>query len=160
MAKRYRFVHSVSDRRCTPVRCRASFIPHEDTSGDVYFVSDVEAELATLRESDRQKGEELDTLRAESMQSLYREQCEHAKTRVKIAELEAIQDGSSLSKLVIEWCHQAGWATGHGDTVLDILNEMRSQHCEERSERDRVATNMEGRVTELESALARAEGAA
>ena len=32
--------------------------------------------------------------------------------------------------IAIDWCNQAGWATGHGDTLPAILSEMRAQHLE------------------------------
>lgn len=49
---------------------------------------------------------------------------------------------AAAEKLALDWCHAAGWATGHGDTLRDILSEMRSQHCDERSELDEARAQL------------------
>jgi len=42
------------------------------------------------------------------------------------------KDAQEAVQIAIEWCDAVGWATGHGDTLSDILREMRAQHCYEK----------------------------
>ncbi len=55
----------------------------------------------------------------------------------RVGELE--RELAEASRIAEEWWHSAGWASGHGDTLADILREMRSQHCDERSYADLAA---------------------
>lgn len=66
----------------------------------------------------------------------------------RIADLEA--QLAQAEKWLQQWCHSAGWSTGHGDTLADIVREMLSQHCDERSERDLIATNMDDQLAKAQ----------
>ena len=72
-------------------------------------------------------------------------EAEQAKTDGELAALRGSVErlGSLLRRIdaaLVDWAHAAGWATGHGDTPLDIIREMRSQHCDERSYADLAAS--------------------
>ena len=57
--------------------------------------------------------------------------------RVLIAEVRELRAGvSAADKALVDWAHNAGWATGHGDTLCDMIAELKSQHCDERSYAD------------------------
>ena len=77
------------------------------------------------------------TLR-ERIQILHKERSEALKRGDRLeADLAAArQELANADSFLVDWSHEAGWSTGHGDTVLDILREMKCDQREEIARRD------------------------
>ena len=70
------------------------------------------------------------------------EQIEHLGILVSAIErLKA--ELAELESFLIDWSHEAGWATGHGDTLLDILREMKWQQEEGLAEAKKDSERLE-----------------
>ena len=49
----------------------------------------------------------------------------------EMTEWKVAQEIRAADKALVDWANEVGWGTGHGDTLADMINEMRRQHQEE-----------------------------